>query len=126
MFKFTLAVVITVSLLLSVIGKPPVKLIFDTDMGNDVDDALALAVVMSGFEIGISLPYPARSILNDFNYVKYHPISAAYQLYMPTPHERPTWDLTSVLHGVRPQDTSKFMLTDTLSSLKPRMATANF
>ena len=102
MFKFTLAVVITVSLLLSVIGKPPVKLIFDTDMGNDVDDALALAVVMSGFEIGISLPYPARSILNDFNYVKHHPISAAYQLYMPTPHERPTWDLTSVLHGVRP------------------------
>jgi inosine-uridine nucleoside N-ribohydrolase len=59
-------------------------------------------VIMSGFEIGISLPYPARSILNDFNYVKHHPISAAYQLYMPTPHERPTWDLTSVLHGVRP------------------------
>ena len=25
--------------------KPPVKLIFDTDMGNDVDDALALAII---------------------------------------------------------------------------------
>ncbi|MBA62495.1 MAG: nucleoside hydrolase [Planctomycetaceae bacterium] len=59
-------------------------------------------VVISGFEIGISLRYPARSILEDFNYVEKHPIPTAYQLYNPTPHERPTWDLTSVLHGVRP------------------------
>lgn len=59
-------------------------------------------VIISGFEIGISLPYPARSILEDFNYVKAHPIPISYQLYKPTPHERPTWDLTSVLHGVRP------------------------
>ena len=59
-------------------------------------------VVISGFEIGIALRYPARSILEDFNYVEKHPIPVAYQLYNPTPHERPTWDLTSVLHGVRP------------------------
>ena len=59
-------------------------------------------VVVSGFEIGISLRYPARSILEDFSYVEKHPIPTAYQLYNPTPHERPTWDLTSVLQGVRP------------------------
>ena len=59
-------------------------------------------VIASGFEIGIALPYPARSILEDFRYDKDHPIPAGYQLYEPTPHERPTWDLTSVLHGVRP------------------------
>ncbi len=59
-------------------------------------------VIVSGFEIGIALPYPARSILHDFNYVDKHPIPVAYQLYNPTPHERPTWDLTSVLHAVRP------------------------
>ena len=59
-------------------------------------------VVVSGFEIGISLRYPARSILEDFTYVDKHPSSTAYQLYNPTPHERPTWDLTSVLQGVRP------------------------
>ena len=60
-------------------------------------------VVVSGFEIGISLRYPARSILEDFSYVEKHPIPTAYQLYNPTPHERPTWDLTSVLQGVRPE-----------------------
>ncbi len=59
-------------------------------------------VIVSGFEIGIALRYPARSILEDFNYVDKHPIPTAYQLYNPTPHERPTWDLTSVIHGVRP------------------------
>ena len=51
-------------------------------------------VVISGFEIGISLRYPARSILEDFKDVEKHPIPTAYQLYNPTPHERPTWDLT--------------------------------
>ena len=60
------------------------------------------SVVVSGFEIGISLPYPARSILQDFRYVKHHPIAEAYQLFSPTPHARPTWDLTSVLHAIRP------------------------
>ena len=31
-----------------------------------------------------------------------NPIPESYQAYEPTPHERPTWDLTSVLHVVRP------------------------
>lgn len=60
-------------------------------------------IVYSGFEIGISIPYPAVSIDRDFAYVDHHPLQEAYQLYMPTPHERPTWDLTSVLYGVRPE-----------------------
>ena len=59
-------------------------------------------VVWSGFEIGISLAYPHQSIERDFNYVKHHPLAEAYVLYNPPPHDRPTWDLTSVLYGVRP------------------------
>ena len=59
-------------------------------------------IVYSGFEIGIAIPYPAASIDRDFAYVPHHPLAEAYQLYMPTPHERPTWDLTSVLWAVRP------------------------
>ena len=42
------------------------------------------------------------SIERDFGYVTRHPISESYQRYEPTPHERPTWDLTSVLWAVRP------------------------
>jgi len=59
-------------------------------------------IVWSGFEIGISLPYPHESILSDYGYVPHHPLSAAYTLYSPPPHDRPTWDLTSVLYAIRP------------------------
>lgn len=59
-------------------------------------------VVWSGFEIGIALPYPHQSILQDYGYVKHHPLAEAYTLYSPPPHDRPTWDLTAVLYGVFP------------------------
>ena len=59
-------------------------------------------IVWSGFEIGISLTYPHQSIQRDYRYVEHHPLAEAYVLYNPPPHNRPTWDLTSVLYGVRP------------------------
>jgi purine nucleosidase len=59
-------------------------------------------IVWSGFEIGISLPYPHQSILKDFRYTPHHPLPESYILYEPPPHDRPTWDLTSVLYAVRP------------------------
>jgi hypothetical protein len=57
-------------------------------------------IVWSGFEIGIAAPFPAVSIERDFAYVTHHPAAEAYCLYEPPPHERPTWDLTSVIYGV--------------------------
>lgn len=59
-------------------------------------------IVWSGFEIGKNLTYPHQSILQDYGYANHHPLSEAYTLYNPPPHDRPTWDLTSVLHAVRP------------------------
>ena len=59
-------------------------------------------VVWSGFEIGIALPYPADSIVNDYGYVSDHPLAEAYRRYEQQPHDRPTWDLTSVLYAVHP------------------------
>jgi purine nucleosidase len=73
---------------------------------KDIKSARALAdrwptgMVYSGFEIGIALPYPATSIERDYNYVPHHPLAAAYIRRNPPPHNRPTWDLTSVLYGV--------------------------
>ena len=57
-------------------------------------------MVFSGFEIGIALPYPAASIERDYGYVPHHPLAEAYIRYNPPPHNRPTWDLTSVLYAV--------------------------
>lgn len=59
-------------------------------------------IIWSGFEIGKNLTYPHQSILLDYRYVPHHPLSEAYTLYIPPPHDRPTWDLTSVLQAVRP------------------------
>ncbi len=59
-------------------------------------------IVWSGFEIGIALPYPAVSIERDYAYVPHHPLAEAYIAYLPPPHERPTWDLTSALFAVQP------------------------
>ena len=59
-------------------------------------------VVWSGFEIGIALPYPASSIVKDYGYVPDHPLAEAYRRYENQPHDRPTWDLTSVLYAVCP------------------------
>ena len=75
---------------------------------KDIASARALAarwptaIVYSGFEIGIALPYPAVSIERDYGYVKHHPLAEAYIRYIPPPHNRPTWDLTSVLYAVQP------------------------
>ena len=59
-------------------------------------------IVWSGFEIGIAAAYPHQSIERDFNYVPHHPVKESYILYNPPPHDRPTWDLTSVLAAVHP------------------------
>ena len=75
---------------------------------EDVASAKILAaewptpIVYSGFEIGLAIPYPAVSIEQDYNYVPHHLLKESYLLYEPPPHNRPTWDLTSVLYAVFP------------------------
>lgn len=75
---------------------------------KDVASARKLAerwpspMVFSGYEVGVALPYPSVSIECDYRYVPHHPVAEAYVLYNPPPHNRPTWDLTSVLYAVQP------------------------
>ena len=59
-------------------------------------------IVFSGFEVGQTVTYPAASIEKDFGHAKNHPLAEAYRRYSPPPHERPCWDLTSVLYAVYP------------------------
>ncbi len=73
---------------------------------KDIKSARILAekwpslMIYSGFEIGIALPYPAVSIERDYGYVPHHLLAEAYIRRNPPPHNRPTWDLTSVLVAV--------------------------
>lgn len=57
-------------------------------------------VVVSPFEVGEAILYPAQSIENDFSWAEEHPLVIAYRSYLEMPYDRPTWDLTSVLYAV--------------------------
>jgi inosine-uridine nucleoside N-ribohydrolase len=81
------------------------------NLAQDVPSAVKLfrdwptPIVVSGFEIGMALPFPASRIEHDFAYVQDHPVAEAYRSYMKMPYDRPTWDLTAVLYAVRPDET---------------------
>ena len=75
----------------------------DVESAQRLVERWPLPIVFSGFEIGIAIPYPAHSIEEDYGYVEHHPLAEAYRLYNPPPHNRPTWDLTSVLYAVMPK-----------------------
>lgn len=85
---------------------------------KDIPSAQKLAanwptpIIWSGFEVGLAVATPHISILRDYAYVKHHPLAESYILYQPPPHDRPTWDLTSVLYAVRP-DRGYFDLSPT-------------
>ena len=59
-------------------------------------------IVVSGFEIGEAMKFPAARIEKDFAWAADHPVVDAYRTYMKMPYDRQTWDLTAVLYGVRP------------------------
>ncbi|WP_237607596.1 nucleoside hydrolase [Roseimaritima sediminicola] len=75
----------------------------DIPAAQTLADRWPTPIIWSGFEVGKNLTYPHQSILRDYRYVPHHPLAEAYTLYIPPPHDRPTWDLTSVLQAVRPE-----------------------
>ncbi|MDX2154520.1 MAG: nucleoside hydrolase [Bryobacteraceae bacterium] len=95
--------------LLSVMGGNFVKGDFlEYNIKEDVPSAQKLAagwptpIVFSGFEIGEAITYPYKSIAEDYRWTAKHPVVEGYVLYEKMPHNRPTWDLTSVLYALRP------------------------
>ena len=60
-------------------------------------------MVVSGWEIGDAIKFPAAAIEKDFAWTANHPVVDAYRTYMKMPYDRPTWDLTAALYAVRPE-----------------------
>lgn len=81
---------------------------FEYNVKIDVPSAIKVAqewptpMVWSGAEIGEGIRFPAYAVDHDLAYAAKHPVKEAYQRYEPTPHERPCYDLTSVLLAVWP------------------------
>ncbi|MEM6692818.1 MAG: sulfatase-like hydrolase/transferase, partial [Planctomycetota bacterium] len=57
-------------------------------------------IIWSDFQIGRSLRYPRESIRDDFNWRPNHIVRDAYLVHSGPDHDRPSWDLTSVLDAV--------------------------
>jgi inosine-uridine nucleoside N-ribohydrolase len=84
-------------------GKPEYNVITDLPSAQKLFAEWPTPIVVSGFEVGNAILYPAQSIENDFRYVEHHPIADAYRQYKKMPYDRPTWDLTAVLYAVWPE-----------------------
>jgi inosine-uridine nucleoside N-ribohydrolase len=69
-------------------------------------------VVASGWEIGNAIQHPAQSMREDYRFVAKHPLVEAYSYYRGLTKDQSTYDLTSVLYGVRP-DRDYFDLSPT-------------
>ncbi|MBD1423079.1 nucleoside hydrolase [Sphingobacterium chuzhouense] len=61
-------------------------------------------IVLSPFEVGTSVIYPATTIEQDFDWTANHPLVDAYKKYRSFPYNRPTWDLTSVYYVVEQEE----------------------
>ncbi len=83
-------------------GEPEYNVRIDIESASKVIHEWPGPIVLSGFEIGNALLFPATSIEHDFAYTDRHPVIDAYRAYKKMPYDRPTWDLTSVLYAVRP------------------------
>ena len=59
-------------------------------------------IIWSGWEVGDAIRFPATAVNLDYIHTRRHLLPESYQAYNPTPHEPPTWDLTTVLHAVYP------------------------
>lgn len=79
------------------------NIVMDIPSARELSSDWPTPIVWSGFEVGLDLAYPYESIVNDYGYAEHHPLADAYKVYAEPHHDRPTWDLTSVLYAVRPE-----------------------
>jgi inosine-uridine nucleoside N-ribohydrolase len=84
-------------------GKPEFNLAKDVPAAQELFAKWPTPIVVSGFEIGLALPFPASAIETKFSWVANHPVADAYRHYMKMPYDRPSWDLTAALYAVRPE-----------------------
>ena len=85
-------------------GKPEFNVKSDIAAAKKVFAEWPTPIVASGYEVGKELLYPASSIEKDFAWTPNHPLVDAYKSHKPMPYDAPTWDVTAVLHALRPNE----------------------
>lgn len=74
----------------------------DVTASQYVFDQWPTQVIITPFEVGEHLLFPAAPIERNLGYAHVNPLVEGYKLYIPMPYDRPTWDLTAVLFAVEP------------------------
>ena len=90
---------------------PECNIVTDSAASSIVLGDWPTRIVISPFEVGIRVTYPASSFANDFNFVEHHPLIEAKKWYSPEPGNSATWDMTAVLYAVE-GETGYFTLSE--------------
>lgn len=85
-------------------NNPEWNVLQDLEASKKVYREWPTPLIASGSEVGVRILYPHQSILNDFKNGEKNPMCVSYKLYEKMPYDRPTWDLTSVVYAVEPDD----------------------
>jgi inosine-uridine nucleoside N-ribohydrolase len=95
--------------------EPEFNVLLDVPSAQALFDRWPTPLVASGFEIGASMRIKGSSVERDYGYTENHPVLASYRFAdamffrkKETPpgvlHDHATFDLTSVLYAIRPDD----------------------
>jgi len=90
---------------------PECNVVTDSAASSEVFTRWPTRIVITPFEVGSTIPYPASSFANDFNFVDHHPLIEAKNWYSLEPLNSPTWDMTAVMYVVE-QDKGYFRLSE--------------
>lgn len=85
---------------------PEWNIITDLKAAQSVFSFCPVPIIASGWEVGNALLYPHKSIEEDFPDPEKNPLCVSYLAWGEMPYDRPTWDLTSVLVAVEPENES--------------------
>lgn len=90
---------------------PECNIVTDSAASSIVLGEWPTRIVISPFEVGRRVPYPASSFASDFNFVEHHPLIEAKKWYSPEPRNSPSWDMTAVLYAIE-GDSGYFTLSE--------------
>ncbi len=83
----------------------------DAESARCFFDESPVPMVITPFTIGTQICYPGRSIAEDFDWGRPHPMVEAYKAYAEMPYDRPTWDIIAACYACIP-DSDMFSLSD--------------
>lgn len=90
---------------------PECNVVTDSAASSEIFSRWPTRIVITPFEVGSTISYPASSFARDFNFVDHHPLIEAKKWYSQEARSSPTWDMTAVLYVVE-QEKGYFKLSE--------------